>query len=44
MKKTLTILAISGLFLITSCSSGWSCKSSYCKTDKETNTEKSKEA
>ena len=43
MKKAITVLAISTLTL-TSCSSGWSCKARYVKTDKKVEVEKTKNA
>jgi PBP1b-binding outer membrane lipoprotein LpoB len=39
MKTAITVLAISTLTL-TSCSSGWSCKASYVKTNKKTEVER----
>lgn len=33
MKKNVLIALVSGLFILTSCSSGWSCKSRYVKAD-----------
>ncbi|WP_157958493.1 hypothetical protein [Flavobacterium tibetense] len=38
MRKAVAITLISGSFLLTSCSSGWSCKSRYVKSDKKQNT------
>ncbi|MCO6175195.1 hypothetical protein NHF50_09050 [Flavobacterium sp. NRK F10] len=35
-RKLIALFAISGTILITSCSSGWSCKASYCKKDSTT--------
>jgi protein involved in sex pheromone biosynthesis len=43
MKKKFAILAISSTALLTSCSSGWSCKGSYVKADKNKSIEKTKE-
>ena len=37
MRKAVAITLISGSFLLTSCSSGWSCKSRYVKSDKKQN-------
>jgi protein involved in sex pheromone biosynthesis len=44
MKKKLAIFAISSTALLTSCSSGWSCKGSYVKAEKTKSIEKIKEA
>jgi PBP1b-binding outer membrane lipoprotein LpoB len=38
MKKAIVITLILGSFLLTSCSSGWSCKNRYVKIDKKHNT------
>ncbi|WP_333810341.1 hypothetical protein [Flavobacterium sp.] len=32
MKKISLVLALSTIALLTSCSSGWSCKARYCHT------------
>jgi hypothetical protein len=34
MKKGILVLVLSSTALLTSCSSGWSCKASYVKVDK----------
>lgn len=36
MKKLSLVLAITTILVLTSCSSGWSCKSRYCKSTKKT--------
>ena len=43
MRKGIIVLALSSTALLTSCSSGWSCKGSYVKADKNKSIEKTKE-
>ena len=38
MKKISLVLALSTVVLLTSCSSGWSCKARYCNDAKQTKT------
>ena len=44
MRKKIAVLAVSSAALLTSCSSGWSCKASYVKADKSKEIEKTKDA
>jgi hypothetical protein len=44
MKKISLILAAATLVLLTSCSSGWSCKSSYCNAKQTKTIEQKKNA
>lgn len=43
MKKGIIVLALTSTALLTSCSSGWSCKASYVKNQKNKEIEKLKE-
>ena len=42
MRKGIIVLALSSTALLTSCSSGWSCKARYVKAEKSKEIEKTK--
>ncbi|MFN7044034.1 MAG: hypothetical protein ACK4M1_02460 [Flavobacterium sp.] len=44
MKKNSLVLAISIVLLLTSCSSGWSCKARYCNAKQTKTIEQKKNA
>ena len=44
MRKGIIVLALSSTALLTSCSSGWSCKARYVKVEKSKEIEKTKDA